>query len=281
MSHNYSKRRRGFHGVVNRITAMSYGQLAVLYTGLLLGFGMVYYLLATFAPSHGPSLPQAYPLLRLMEAMYFSTMTATTVGYGDIAPHGLSKILVGFQAISSLFIFAVLVSKPISERQETALYQMHQLTFDEIFSATREGFFIVRKDLDRVMEEIRTHGKLTERDYEDLTTAYREGQVLLEEIPKFYDTEKKLYIIDERREELLLESVERTMDRVRTLIEKLDRAHIAWRKEARSITQMDEFIDLAKQTVLQWRKQSPHAVRATFFKLEELIREIETKRKLA
>ncbi len=96
----------GFHGIVNRITTMSYGQLAVLYGSTILLFGIVYFVLATWLPGHGPSIPGgAHPFLRFLESLYFSTMTATTVGYGDITPHGFSKILVGFQAISSLFIF--------------------------------------------------------------------------------------------------------------------------------------------------------------------------------
>ena len=230
MSQKSSKHRSGFHGIVNRITAMSYGQLAVLYTGLLLGFGIIYFLLATFAPSHGPTLPPAHPLLRLLEGLYFSATTATTIGYGDITPHGFSKILVCFQAISSLFIFAVLVSKPISERQEAALYQMHQMTFDEIFNATREGFFIVRKDLDQLTEEAEQSKALKPMSIENLTTAYRQAQVFLEEIPKFYDTERKLYIIDQRREGLLLESVERTFDRLLSLLKTLDTNHISWRE---------------------------------------------------
>lgn len=275
MSQKLPRKRIGFHGIVNRITTMSYGQLAVLYGGTILLFGIVYFVLATFLPGHGPSIPGgAHPLLRFLESLYFSTITATTVGYGDIAPHGFSKILVGFQAISSLFIFAVLVSKPISERQEAALYQMHQMTFDEIFNATREGFFIVRKDLDQLTEEAQTSGSLKPVSIENLTTAYRQAQVFLEEIPKFYDTERKLYIIDERREGLLLESVERTFDRLLSLLKILDTDHISWREHRTNVDQLEELLSLAQETVKFWHRNSPHSNGETFGKLDGLIRAI-------
>ena len=277
MSHKHPKHRSGFHGIVNRITAMSYGNLAILYVGLLAGFGIIYFLLATFAPSHGPSLPPAHPLLRLIEGMYFSATTATTIGYGDITPHGLSKILVCFQAIFSLFIFAVLVSKPISERQESALYQIHQLTFDEIFNATREGFFIVRKDLDALTQEVEQSRTLKPVSIDNLTTAYRQAQVFLEEIPKFYDTERKLYIIDRKREELLLESVERTFDRLITLLKMLDAEHIPWREHQENREQLSGLLSLARDTVKLWLRNSPHSNRETFGKLVGMIGMIEAK----
>lgn len=260
---------------LTKLTAFSYQSLLLLYVGLIIGFGLAYYLLATFVPSHGPSIPPgAASWFRFLDSVYFSTITATTVGYGDIVPHGISKILVGIQSISALFVFAILVSKPISHKQEAALYQMHQLTFDDVFTSVREGFFIMRKDFDELISQARSAKKLQENSWENLLTAYRQGEVLFEEIPKFYDTERRLYVIDTHREQLLIESVERTMERLCTLLRTFDAVGIQWQGDPKHMERFDELLALAKQITAHWKAQSPHRAVEEFSELEKVLAEI-------
>jgi hypothetical protein len=275
---NHKRKRAGLPDMepwVTRITSLTYTRLALLYAGLIVGFGVLYFLLSTFVPGHGPSIPLgAKSWLRFLDALYFSTITATSVGYGDISPHGISKILAGFQSISSLFVFAILVSKPISHRQEAALYQMHQLTFDDVFTSVREGFFIMRKDFDELISEAHQTKKLQENLWENLLTAYRQGEVLFEEIPKFYDTERRLYVIDTHREQLLIESVERTLERLWTLLRTFDAVGIRWREDAKHTERFDELLAIAKQTAAHWQAKSPHRAKEEFSELETVLSEI-------
>ena len=44
--------------------------------------------------------------------MYFSVITATSVGYGDIVPVGIAKLLASIQSILTIFISAIFVTKP-------------------------------------------------------------------------------------------------------------------------------------------------------------------------
>ena len=44
------------------------------------------------------------------QAIYFSVVTFTTVGYGDITPLGLSKIVVMVEAFSGLFIVPIFIT---------------------------------------------------------------------------------------------------------------------------------------------------------------------------
>jgi len=43
------------------------------------------------------------------EAIYFSVVTFTTVGYGDITPLGLTKVISSLEAFSGLFIMSLFV----------------------------------------------------------------------------------------------------------------------------------------------------------------------------
>lgn len=51
------------------------------------------------------TLPQIKPLDGLEEAIYFSTVTFATLGYGDIVIEGPWRLLSAIQAMSGLFVF--------------------------------------------------------------------------------------------------------------------------------------------------------------------------------
>ena len=41
------------------------------------------------------------------EALYFSVVTFTTIGYGDFQPHGWARVVAGLEGLLGLFIMAV------------------------------------------------------------------------------------------------------------------------------------------------------------------------------
>lgn len=98
------------------------------YLELMLGFGLLYYLLPDdfFVDSFG----------NIIEAIYFSAVTMTTVGYGDFHPHHwISEILVVLQIFCSLTLALVcftvyttlaLASKPENKKGVRSCIQRHK-----------------------------------------------------------------------------------------------------------------------------------------------------------
>ena len=141
-----------FLNFMERVTTMPYRTLFLLWAMLLLGFGLAYYTLSTLSPDNGlTDFKGASDMKQFLNSVYFSIITATTVGYGDIVPMGISKILAAGESVLGFFLFAVFVTKLVSFRQEIALHQIHKLTFEDVFYNTREGLFIIRKDFDAII----------------------------------------------------------------------------------------------------------------------------------
>src|SRR3989338_4573284 len=131
-----------------RLTDMSYSSLVLLWLLLAIMFAFAYFLLETYLPAHAPQeLSGLNPWPRFLNALYFSIITATSTGYVDIVPMGISKALASIQSISALLVFAICVTKLVSQRQDLAIREVHRLTFEDIFDNTRGDLFTVRKDL--------------------------------------------------------------------------------------------------------------------------------------
>ena len=84
----------------------------------------------------------------LVEALYFSGVTATSVGYGDIVPHGAARVVALLEAIAGLVIFGCVVSKFVSRRQEALIGEIHHIAFEERLGRVRTNLLLVRAELE-------------------------------------------------------------------------------------------------------------------------------------
>lgn len=263
-----------FTRFIDMVTSLSYQTLLTLWVSLAIGFGVLYFVLGHW-PGHGPEQIEGMAALeRFWNALYYSVITATSTGYGDITPMGISKMLASLQSILALFIFAVFVTKLVSRRQDIALRQIHKLAFEDVFHNIREGFHIVRKDWDRLIMKAGMEHKLDERDWEDLVTSYRQAQTFLRRIPDFYDAENRIYRIDVRREELLQDGLKRTLKGIIHLLEVLRSKHVNWVENNTSLEELREFVQLVRKIVHFWQIQSPHGKNEGFEELFDLNEEI-------
>lgn len=59
------------------------------------------------------------------ESIYFSTITFTTLGYGDISPIGLGRLMAMLLVVGGLTIVSLAIGKIASERQQAYLLLLH------------------------------------------------------------------------------------------------------------------------------------------------------------
>jgi hypothetical protein len=155
-------------------------------------------------------------------------------------------------------MFGVLLSKLISTRDEQTLADIHRLTFENIFNNIREGLFIDRHDIDAVIHTAEEKGELTPRDWNNLSTAFLHVQSLIGDVPNFYDAEQHFYTIDQRRERLLLEGIDRTLHRIDLLLECLKQKKISWKNQSDAKRELVRVLLTVNEVLPLIANQSPH-----------------------
>lgn len=237
-----------------RVTAWSYPALFSAWILLVLFFALLYFALSYVHGAHSLSgLAELAPLHRFGNALYFSVVTATTVGYGDILPLGFSKLLSAIESVSAFFVFGTFTAKILSQRSDIILDELHRFIYNTNTQHVRESLYIIRSDFNMIMEEAQTKRALSERSWDMLAVASTEGQRILEEILSFYEHHDGTLMIDVRREKLLLEGLHRTLDRLHQLLRALDAEKIDWRGHEDSRGELTEFLELGRKVLPSWK----------------------------
>jgi hypothetical protein len=136
-------------GFVDTLSNRSIASLFTLWLGIVVGSGMVYWLFEWLQTSglQTNGAPIAHDVHGLLAALYFSAVTATSVGYGDIVPTGLARPLAIVESMAGLVLFGMLISKFVSRRQEELIGEIHRIAFEERLDRVRTNLHLVRTEL--------------------------------------------------------------------------------------------------------------------------------------
>jgi Ion channel len=85
-------------------------------------------------------------------AIYFSFVTALSIGYGDVIPLGALRILAVAEGVAGLLIFGCVISKLVSRRQEELTAEIHRTTFEDRLDRVRTNLHLVFSDLGAVQQ---------------------------------------------------------------------------------------------------------------------------------
>ena len=149
--------RVGLPGRVSRIAYaladQSVSRLFRLWLEVVVACGVIYWLLGALSfgalrSAEGP-IPAGVSsgISGLLSAVYFSAVTATSVGYGDIVPVGLARVVAIAEGGAGLILFGCVVSKFVSRRQEQLLGETHRIAFEDRLGRVRTNLHLVRTEL--------------------------------------------------------------------------------------------------------------------------------------
>ena len=134
------------------VSQRSIGALLGTWLTINLGCGVLYWLVS-FVPGHGlrePSQPMGHGAAALLEAIYFSFVTGLSIGFGDIVPVGVVRVLAVFQGGACLLVFGAIISRLVSGRQEELTEEIHRIAFEDRLGRVRTNLHLVVSELQEI-----------------------------------------------------------------------------------------------------------------------------------
>jgi rhodanese-related sulfurtransferase len=230
----------------------SFITLLGVWLGMVLVFGFIY---AAGSVIQGSGLREDGRLLGrslpdIMTAIYFSFVTATSVGFGDVVPVGPVRILAVLESAMALLLFGVIVTKLVYNRQEGLIEEIHQIAFEDRLSRVRTNLHFVLMELQQIESECHNRSFAPERVMPRIESAI---MVFVGELQSIYDL---LHRPHETPLETMLESLLASLTaNLRQLRDLLDRS-------PEGCDPSDTFAALAFNAVLNPHLKSIHHLAA-------------------
>ncbi|MBI2523367.1 two pore domain potassium channel family protein, partial [Candidatus Woesearchaeota archaeon] len=90
----------------------------------------------------------------LTDSIYFSFVTATTTGFGDIIPFGYFKIVAVMEVIFGLLLLSVVTYKLVSLKQDIISSEIYEISLNERISRLRSSLSLFRQNLDALISKV-------------------------------------------------------------------------------------------------------------------------------
>jgi hypothetical protein len=205
-------------------------------TGVLL-FGLIYFML-TF--TNHPLMYQNEPLTKdvngLGNSLYFSFITAMTIGYNDIVPDGCSKLAVILEAIFSVALLGVFIAKIVAVKQEELEHEVEELSFEESTNSAISELYIFRSEIRNISDNTIHSKKVSSevKNFEQSLSTLRLALHNIESATNRLTAEQKQN--GSLRIELILNSVNFSLSRMIEMLEAFNHRKASWKKESTTAT---------------------------------------------
>ncbi|MBU0615153.1 MAG: potassium channel family protein [Nanoarchaeota archaeon] len=221
---------------------LSFLHIFLIWAVVVILFGVVYYL----AGSPNNYLSQkAVGELGVLDTVYFSFITATTTGFGDIIPFGGFRILALVEVVCGLLLLAIVTSKLVSIKQNMILDEIYDISLSERVNRIRSTLLLFRQNLTGIVHNVE-EGTIKKREVSDiyvylstLEDALHQVSALLQKKSSFSKG------VDPVNSELTIISINQSFEKLSELINMLESHKIEWKREV-TLKITRSCIDLAR-----------------------------------
>ncbi|MEK6846027.1 MAG: potassium channel family protein [Nanoarchaeota archaeon] len=211
---------------------LSFSAILLVWVSLVVLFGIGYTFLS-FGDTYLNYNPTHEPVQGVLNHVYFSFITATTTGFGDIVPFGYFKIIAVVEVILGFLLLAVVISKLVSLKQDVILNEIYELSFHERVNRVRSSLLVFRQNLSRIISRIEEKA-IHKREINDLYTYVSSLEDMLREIFGLIERPgggQYTKVLDPVNAELVCNSILSSFEKINELIGIMDQNQIEWRRE--------------------------------------------------
>ena len=216
----------------NWFDKLSFLHIFLIWAIIIVMFGLAYHFLTKGTSYLYQSLGNKTSL-SVFDTIYFSVITATTTGFGDIIPFGGFRILALIEVVCGLLLLALVTSKLVSIRQDAILNEVYEISFGEKISRIRSSLLLFRQNINRIIERIE-EGIIKKREIIDMYTYISSLEDSLQQIFKLFTRSRTNHFtkdVDPVNTELIFISVIQSLEKLLELINILENQKIEWRRE--------------------------------------------------
>jgi hypothetical protein len=214
------------------IDRINFWHIFLAWTVLVVTFGLIYFF---FASQHGSLryTSNGARVANVWDTVYFSFVSATTTGFGDIVPTGAFKVIAVIEVVMGLILLAAVTSKLVSLKQDAIMSEIYHLSLRERINRFRDNLLLYRQHLSDMMAKV-----------EDGSIRTREVNEMYHFISQFDDTLREVMTLLQRSDrnryakdmdavdmELLANSVITSYERSHQLLSLLDEEGFDWRRD--------------------------------------------------
>jgi len=221
-----------FGQITSVLDRLSFFHILIIWTGILILFGLIYY----FTPTSGSSLIYSISKQRvtsLFDSIYFSFITATSTGFGDITPVGHFKLLAIVEVVFGLVLLAIVTSKLVSIKQDVIMNEIYDISFSEKINRIRSSLLLFRQNLSRVITNIENN-TIRNREISDLYNYISLLEDNLNEIRNLMmrkGGDGFTKVLDSTSTGLLFHSINQSFEKLFELIALMNNNNIGWRRK--------------------------------------------------
>ena len=169
-----------------------------------------------------------------LDSLYFSFVTSTSLGYGDIRPKGISRGLSIIEVCVSLVILGVLVSKLIYKEQDEILKELYDVSFQERYNRIIVGLYNFSAEIDRIITKIVI---LKESEKEEVLQSIESNLHLLSSyladsekiLP---EAQKNVRGVSDMKADIILDNLHSSIAKLEELASSLKKKGIEWKRKS-------------------------------------------------
>ena len=211
---------------------LTFFYILFLWVGIIVVFGFAYYLFS------GDSSYLLYSVsgesvINLFDHIYFSFITATSTGFGDIIPRGFHKIISIFEVVFGLVLLAFVTSKFIAIKQNVILMEIYEISLHERINRIRSSFLLFRQKLGLLIE-LTEEKKMRKRDLDELFLHLSSWEDTLHDLLVILQRDQKneyMAGINSVDLELIFHSLRQSFEKLYELIKALNLSQNEWPTE--------------------------------------------------
>ncbi|MBN2367841.1 two pore domain potassium channel family protein [Candidatus Woesearchaeota archaeon] len=149
-------REAKYHFLLKLIDRTSFFRIFFIWISIIVVFAGFYHVITLSSGENFLTDFHGNKITGFSDKVYYSFITATSTGYGDIIPRGTGmRVLAIFNVILGILMMAVVTSKLVSMKQEKLLEQIYHLSFSERVTKLLSGLALFRGEADALIEDIK------------------------------------------------------------------------------------------------------------------------------